>query len=386
MTGKIQRSIAAVVAVGALALVSACGSGSTSAGSSNSPTSTGSSNSPSSGGGSVTEDSLFNSTETIPTLPKVTPPPRGSKVWIITCGLSASGCANAAETDETVMKSVLGWDVTLFDGKLTPATYIAGIDQAIVAGAKAIVLVAIDCTSVQPALEKAKAAGIPVIGSGSYDCTGSNSGLLQLGDIGGAPQSQWEYAGKKLADYVAYSTNGSGKVILTTEPDFRIVAADAAAFKTELAAVCPKCQIVSEDPALAAELGNGAAATKLGTALVQNPDASIIVAPSDAQVSYIQQAVRTAGSSIPIVTFGGTSTDVQYIKSGQLTASLALDDVYQGWVVADSVSRLLAGQKTATSLPFGAVFIDKTHNLPSSNTFATPLDYQTAFKTAWGLQ
>lgn len=325
--------------------------------------------------------------QTLPTLPAVAAKP-GANVWIVTCSLEAVGCAVAANAMKTVMENILKWKVTLFDGKLTPATYSAGISQAIVAHADAIVLEAIDCSSVKPALIQAKNAGIPVVSQAGYDCSdpsqGGGKSLFVSSDLGGSAGAQFRAQGVALAQYVAAETKGKARIVIATEPDFQVVVAELEGFKEELGRVCPTCKIQAEAPALGADLASGAAAAKLNSAILQNPDANIMVAMQDSQLPYVTNAIRTSPNKLPIVSSGGSEADIQRIENKTIVGVMANDFGLSGWTTSDTTVRLLANAKPIVVDPV-ATLVDSAHNLPASGGFVATVDYRGAYSKAWGV-
>src|ERR1700678_449851 len=69
----------------------------------------------------------------------------GKSVWVISCGQVEASCAEIADAAMSAGKA-LGWNMTLFDGKLDPTLYSQGILQAIAAHASGIFTVAVDCS------------------------------------------------------------------------------------------------------------------------------------------------------------------------------------------------------------------------------------------------
>src|SRR4051794_4081112 len=96
-------------------------------------------------------------------------PPAHLNVWVITCSMSAEGCADPAKGFADAAQA-LGWSTHLVDGKLDPGTYNAAVRDAIAAKANAIVLVSVDCALTKASLQAAKAAGILVGGLYGLDC------------------------------------------------------------------------------------------------------------------------------------------------------------------------------------------------------------------------
>ncbi|PRZ34776.1 monosaccharide ABC transporter substrate-binding protein (CUT2 family) [Antricoccus suffuscus] len=377
MLGHTKTRIAAVVATLALAVLTGCSSTSNSAGSS---TGVDTSNGPS-------LKDLASNEQKLPDLSPVKTE-AGKNVWIVSCSLEAVGCAGLAGDIKSIMEDHLKWNVTMFDGKLTPATYSAGINQAIVAHAAAIVLVAIDCSSVKTSLQKAKQAGIQVVSVAGFDCPdpsqGGGESLFTSADLGGSPGKQFGASGTALADYAAAQSKGKGKIVVATEPDFQVVVVELEEFKKELAKVCPDCTIAAEAPALGADLANGSAAAKLNSIVLQHPEANLLVALQDSQLPYVTNAMRTSTIKLPIIASGGTEADIEMIKNGTIEGVMANDTALSAWLVADTTARLMAGAPTIQIDPVSTL-VDKDRNLPASGPYVINTDYQAAFPKAWGV-
>jgi ribose transport system substrate-binding protein len=337
--------------------------------------------------GAATLDELAARKQTLPDLPKVDAQ-SGKSVWIVTCSLEASGCSGLASQVKDVMESRLHWKVTTFDGKLKPATYTAGIQQALVAHAAGIVLIAIDCSSVKPALTSAKAANVPVVAVAGYDCSdpsqGGGESLMHTADLGGSPSEQYAAQGRALAEYVAAQSDGKAKAIVATEPDFQVVKTELAAFKDQLEQGCSGCELAAEAPALGADLASGAAASKLSSVVLQHPTADVMVALQDSQLAYVTNAMRTSAKKLRVLSSGGTSTDVQLIKNGTIAGVMANDFSLGSWVAADFMVRLLAKTEPVVVKPVYTL-MDKDHNLPASGGFKAPVAYESLYSKAWGV-
>ena len=368
------------LAAALLVMVAACGS----SGTKSSPTTAAQGGNSSS---APTLAQLAGATQKLPSLPNVTPP-SGKSVWVISCGQAATGCALATGQVQAVLQSPLNWKVTVFDGKLTPTGYSAGINQALVAHADAIVLIAIDCDLVKPALQEAKTAGVPVIDSDGYDCTDPSQGggpsLVINSDIGGSPTAGAEADGKALADYAAAQSNGTGQFIVPTQPDFHVEVVELAAFENEFKQVCSGCKIAAEVPIISADLASGAATSKFSSALLQHPSATYVAALLDPQLTYVTDALRTSGKHLPVLTVGGSAADLQLVKNGTIQGLMASDLDLGAWITADTVVRTLAKASLVKYQSPVLTLVDKNRNLPQSGGYTVPVDYKFAYTKAWG--
>jgi ribose transport system substrate-binding protein len=298
--------------------------------------------------------------------------------------MEAPGSAYVANTVKEIMSERLSWNVTIFDGKGEPARYATGIQQALVAHADGIILVAVDCETAQPALESAKSANVPVVSLAGFDCPNDES-LITAADFGGSAKAQYGSEGVALAEYVAAQTEGQAKAIVATEPDLQSTVTEFEEFKSTLTKLCPECEITAEAPALIADIANGSAAQKLSQVMLQNPDANVLVALQDAELEYISNALRTASQQLPVLAAGPLPTDPQMIENGSLQGVMAYDANMSMWVIVDNMVRLLAGTQ-AVVVPSVFTLMDKEHNLPASGGFVAPVDYEKAYLKSWGVK
>ena len=95
--------------------------------------------------------------------------PEKLKVTAITCLSILHGCVSPAVGLQHAGEA-LGWDVTVVDGGGNPSKQNSAILDAVSAGSKVIVLVAVDPAAVQLGLKAAKDAGVLVVsGSNGID-------------------------------------------------------------------------------------------------------------------------------------------------------------------------------------------------------------------------
>ncbi|MFT4009452.1 MAG: sugar ABC transporter substrate-binding protein [Nocardioidaceae bacterium] len=329
--------------------------------------------------------SLAKGNFSVPELPKLTVP-KSKNVWLIPCGSAAPGCAYYVNEAKKAFQDQLGWKVTVYDGQFTPATQSAGIQQAITAHADAIGLVAIDCAGVKPALQNAKKAGIPVVTLAAFDCSESSQGgtesLFVQGDPGGSAPALAEGQGSSLAEYIG-ALNPNAKILLETEPEVQLVGTAAKAFKADLPKYCPGCTVVTEMPAMLADIGNGKAAAQLSAALLQHQDVDTIVATQDAELTYTMNALRTATKKYDVISTGGMESDLQLIKSGQMSGIMGNDPLLTTYEWVDTTVRSVL-KEPVVQFPFASALVDSEHNTDADGNFVPLLDVKSKFHASWG--
>ena len=398
-----------MTAVLAAALVAACSSGGTS----------------STAGGSATSQASTSATSTltkvwvpgVPTLEQLyqgnygapdasSPPPAKNKsIWWISCGQTVITCADEAAAAQQAAKA-LGWSFHLYDGNLgTAGAYSTGIKTAIAAKASAIVDQGFACPFAEQALEQAKAANIPVIGSGALDCSNTGGPQLftvpnQYGDVVKTQANYWELAGKTGADFLIDATEGKAQVIDNAgdSETQQVMLNDA--FLSELKK-CPGCSVV--DTVSWTNTGlvpNGAWINSFRTSLLKYPSANAIYIPFDLMTTTLggAQAVRAAGrticTSVPAsgncvvgVEDEGSSQGLDLDRQGQWTADASAQSFpWLGWAAIDELNRFFNHQPAASEgWGFGAV--DKQHGLPATpgTNFTPTVNYAADYLKAWGV-
>lgn len=320
-------------------------------------------------------------------------PEPGKSMWIIPCAEVNEGCATPAAGAKEAAEE-LGWKVTIFDGKFDPNEFSAGVNQAVAAGADAIVLVAIDCQAIQGALEHAKAAEVTVVGIYSYDCNdplsgGTGSEALFTGTVqySGSQAEHYEEYGALRADLIIAETKGEAKTINITNNEFLNVAYVDKGFVEEMEK-CSGCEIVDTIDLTGQDFTGNTIQTKVAAAIQRYPEAnSVKVAYDGVALLGAAAAIAESGRSEELYVQGGEGfPDVVQImvENGGIDSELGLPARWIGWAATDTVNRLMNGDEPADS---GAGFqaIDKRNADDFANGYDGNVNYKAAYRKAWGL-
>jgi len=380
------------LAVSALALA-ACGSGSGSSGESDSGSTTGGST----GAATTTDAAVVTDAKaaveagyegTFQTPPTDGPAAQqGKKVWAVACIAAAPGCQTPVEAFKAAGQ-VLGWDVTLADGKADPAVYNSVIQQAIAAKADGIALMSIDCPSVKNSLTAAKQAGIPVVTMYSFDCDdpklGGNEKLFD--STTPSPTGEFFSAGGDLgAQWIIAKTDGKAKIVYVTADTYNNAAYIRDAFHKRLE-TCAGCEIVSEINAPTGDNASGALVQKVETAMQQHPDTNVLALWADTKTVVLAQTIKKLKAEHPdLIVMGGEGNpeNMPLIADGVQDVAIGVPMKWLGWAAADALNRIFAGeQPVAESL--GYQIIDKDHGLPADASAWVPsVDYEAAYTKVW---
>jgi len=394
-----RMAAAAVALIAAIMLVAGCSSSS----SSSAPTASTSATAPASGSDAGTASSGVPAAVT--TLLDAgykgtfqAPPASGPKaaagksVWVISCGQVEASCAEIADAAMSAGKA-LGWNMTLFDGKLDPTLYSQGILQAIAAHASGIFTVAVDCSIATSPLKQAKAAGIATVGVSNFDCndpmadTGPplySTYVKYTGITGyGTTYADWK---KYNAAWIIAQTDGKAKVINSYSPGYLVAEYQNQGFMEEMK-LCPGCSVASNLGITATEQAGTGAQEALQTAITQNPQANAVqVGVSGWFGRFANAAIRSSGRTNLAV--AGDECDTAAIAAikagGPEQMCVARDFGWESWAAMDELNRQFASPGSApVGEGLGFEIVDKTHNLPSGSTWTAPFNYESAYEKIW---
>jgi ribose transport system substrate-binding protein len=385
---KHRRLTVSTVGVVVSAIVlTACSSGS--GGSSDA----GSGSSNSSSADKAALDELFKGSEGTP--PTSSPPAaKGKSVWWISCGQVSAACSGYAAAGETAAKAI-GWDFHVADGNLNMANGEAtALRTALAAHPDAIILDAFSCSGVQPELQQAQQQGIPVLGLETTDCSDAGTGpsLFTVPMIYSETypdnKAWWTGWGTWSGDFIAADSGGHAKIIAAPgqgDPQFDLL---SAGFKDSLSK-CSGCTVINVPWTLADLAPNGPWITALRNALVKNPDADYVWFPFDfnAVESGGAKAVLQSGSKAKVISNTGLGEVLDLVRSGQVYAEASSrSSEWESWAAMDELNRHFNGQPSVPE-GLGYISITKDHNLPSEagSSYQTPVDFEAAYKKAWGV-
>jgi ribose transport system substrate-binding protein len=300
----------------------------------------------------------------------------GKKVVFITCGFEAEGC-NLPGKAAKEAGTALGWDVTVVDGKFDPRIYSRAIQNAIDDNADGIIIDAIDASAISGPLKAARAKGIVV---GSYDSLNEVSETGVSYDV----QASTEAQGKAMADYMIWKTDGKTNAFVLNAPEFK--APFAWTDTTEkLIEECSSCSITGSQKFTA-----GDAATRLPQLTVssvrQNPDTNVMIASYDAAMLASIPSMDQAGilEDVKVGTFNGVSPALELIRKGQLTASVGGAMEWGAWASMDNMNRMLAGEEAIEqNVPIRLITAENIDTIEPGGPWTGDIDFRAEYQKIW---
>lgn len=311
----------------------------------------------------------------------------GKTIWYVSVGLSipfeqfiTQGLEEAADA--------VGAKVVTFDGKGSTSEEARGIQQGIRSGADVIIASGFPPSVVKPALEEAKAAGIPVITADSQD-----PGPLVPGTppavVANATHSFSE-PGKMLADSIVADSEGDANTIFLSTPDIGLGnTLEEEAFKEEYERLCPECELKIEPVPIAQW---SSLTTKTASMLRANPDVNYLAPGFDGMVTFMLPAIQSSGATdVQIASFNATPSVMTELKNGNVVfADAGGPNLIQGWAFGDQAFRVLAGVEPLEDLGikdrmFDASNIDSLDLEAQESTWYTDQDYAAIYEELWGV-
>ncbi|WP_196804164.1 substrate-binding domain-containing protein [Marmoricola sp. URHB0036] len=315
--------------------------------------------------------------------------PKGKDVWLVSTGMGIEYSVRVAKAAKQAATD-LGWNFHVFDAKFDPNQMLTGVQQAVVAHASGIIVSNIDCATVKNAAQQAKAAGIPIIGIESADCSPSVYSHV-VSYAGKASLQHWlRDFGKAQATWVIAKTNGQAKVVLNTETDTASTLGTTVGIKEQLKQ-CSTCKILEDATWVSSDYGPGLQ-TKIQQAMVKHPDANSFIPSYDSVMTQSggAQALKSTGrmSQLAIAGGEGSSAGIAQIRGGDGMQMCAGESgEWETYSAFDALVRSFLKRDTSeVDTGNGIQVCDKAHNMPpTGKAYTPPVDFVSAYRKLWGL-
>lgn len=327
------------------------------------------------------------------------PPPgpaavEGKNVYAVACGLNAPGCSVPAEAIQEAGK-VLGWNVTVADGQLTPEGEVAAMKEAVTGGADGVITIGMDCSTAKAGFEAVHKAGIPIVAGLGSDCNEypeANNSEPQVTKMVGFVKANnslelYTRLGELHAAWTIAATNGEAKIITVGFPVFSETTNLDTKYKEVIENECSGCEILAEKELPAAALANPEAENVASSLLQQYPEATVFETDNDSYVGLIGQALAKSGNKdIKVISNEGYPNIFKLIEEGYVTAGIVEPQKAFYWGTADTLNRIFAGEKPS-EIPnegYEAGLVEKDLNLPpAGQEFETEPEFEKAFTEIW---
>ncbi|CCG04006.1 sugar ABC transporter substrate-binding protein [Blastococcus saxobsidens] len=282
--------------------------------------------------------------------------------------------------------ATVGVDLQVCDGGANPSQVGGCLEQAIGAGAAAIVTDSIPYGMAANGIEAARAAGIPVI-IGNQLPSDEQPADETLAYVN-APTSEMVAT---VADWMTVDSGGDATVVLQKVTDNPSTIAFAEAGEEAFAENCPDCTVVVNEVSAS---NFPLIPSSTSAAILSNPDTGYVLSEFEVfvqpTIAGIQQTPNA--DQIQIGTAAASLDGLQQLADDQqLQADVAQNFRYQGWATADAIFRLVAGQEVPEYdvsyrlfTPANIGDIELTEEAQASGEWFGPTDYEQEFAALWG--
>jgi len=319
------------------------------------------------------------------------PAAKNKRIFIISAGQSSISSEIPAEGAAAAAKAI-GWNVTILDGKLDPSIYGSLVSQAVAEGANGIVLDAVDCSTAEQPLRKAKAMGIKTVAIYAFDCndpvggdggpslisTCVNFDNLACDNLGAFTES---YA-RDQANYIIANSKDKAKVLVLQDPEFTVLKYTALGFDDQIAH-SGGSQVVATLDFTASDLGPKLT-QMIQAELLKYPQINWIKSPyTYATIDGLEQAIANQPGKYKVMGGEGFQPELQLVQKGVVTAVNIIDSTWVGWAAIDSLNSAFTNKPTYPS-GIGWIIADAHHNVPADASYVPSIPFMSEFEKAWG--
>lgn len=311
----------------------------------------------------------------------------GKTVYYIPISLQVPYFAIELDAVTEALESV-GATVRGCDGQFAPTSVVQCMDQAIGAGAAAVVTSAVPYEMASAGYEKLRAANIPTQLAIAAPPADGNipEGLHYL------EQEFMTHPAQRLASKaIIADSDGKANVLFMKIIDSAALIGSGQAGIDEFAENCAECvvEVVEVSGARADEIPS-----VVSTKLLANPNIDYIMPQTAAHLANTITGIQNANATdrVKIATTTGSLAGLQVQKSNPAVLANASSSIhYSGWIIGDSVVRMIVGDEVPTTYPpvyriFEASNIgslDLTPEAERTNAWFGPATYVEGFQALW---
>jgi ribose transport system substrate-binding protein len=280
----------------------------------------------------------------------------------------------------------LGWTVTVIDGKGSPTSWLAGMNQAIALKPDGIAMFA-DAASLQGPIKAGVAQGIKFVGLHAAGLPGPQPDLSLFVNIEEDPRA----IGKAEADWAIADSNGTARVVVLSHNEYAIAKVKSTATVDEIKA-CGGCKVLDYVNSPASEAAQRQ--PQLTTSWVQRfglPFYATSVGDND--WDFAVPVLRSGGVSpdqVKLIGADGNRSAYDRIRKGDQYQVVTVSEPIelQAWQAIDELNRAMHNDP-----PSGFVqppFLVTRENIHSEggdqNTLIPSNDYKKHYLEIWGIK
>jgi ribose transport system substrate-binding protein len=280
----------------------------------------------------------------------------------------------------------LGWSVTVIDGKGSPTSWLAGMNQAIALKPEGIALFA-DAASLQDPIKAGVAQGIKFVGLHAAGLPGPQPDLKLFVNIEEDPRE----IGKAEADWAIADSNGAARVVILSHNEYAIAKVKSMATKDEVEK-CSGCKVLDYANSPASEAAQRQ--PQLTTSWVQRFGTPLYATSvGDNDWDFAVPVLRSGGvkpADFKLIGADGNRSAYDRIRKGDQYQVVTVSEPIelQAWQAVDELNRAMHDEP-----PSGFVqppFLVTPENIHAEggdkNTFIPSNNYKDHYLEIWGLK
>ncbi len=325
--------------------------------------------------------------------PATSPAPKaGTKLTIIPEQMASTGSSRPAEAVEAQARK-LGWVPKISDGQGKPEVQLNALNTAVDEKVDAVLLIFVDTTRVQSAIQRALAAGIKVVTLGSLKNTPDT-----VPDV----SFDWLRSGESIAQYAVWKSGGDLGMLQMRNTDLYITVNGqykGSQEYLEQPGNCPSCEIVTKDWSLATfeDPTIGPAAQSVAT-LLSRPSLNW-VSCFDSCLFRVSNGLNRSGFAEKVsgAGFDCNPENLDIIRSGGSQKVCFADPrEWLAFAAIDNINRMTNGQEPfdyTPAIPVALFDRDSLESLPPEQSreletegWQGNYDFRAQFEKLWGIK
>lgn len=282
----------------------------------------------------------------------------------------------------------VGISLRICNGNSDPTQVSVCVDQAVDAGAGAVITDSIPYALAVNAFEHARAKDIPVLITDQI-ADATHPADRKLGYLDGAGRTMLT----AVADWVIADSKGKAEVVINQSTDSPSSIAYVEAAQQEFGKLCSACKVVINKISSA---DFSLIASSTSSTLLRNPGTGYVISEFDHYLQSTLGGVQQSGRSAA-VKGGSAAAQISGLRMLRSKNFLHVDvgqaSAYQGWADADAALRLMLGQRLpAYIIPIrlftreNVADLKLTGEAEASGEWFGPTDFPSHFAGLWGAE
>lgn len=271
------------------------------------------------------------------TTPLASTLPSGTTFALLQCATPV--CALMGQILQGAADS-LGVELQPVNGGVSASSMQAAMSSIIELRPSAVLVPPVEPAAIRGQLDELDSMSTPIVSAGMVGVGDYPFDANLLGDENHA------LVGQLLADWAMAEEGENSKFVFYNNPELSFSALIRTGFEQEVESLCGSCSVRVTDVSIA-DVGTKAPGLVVSD-LQRNPDTDVAVFATSETSTGLPAALKVAGIDIKTVGYGPSPGGLQDIKSGGITAGLAIDFGLAWWTQMDIAARLVAGEEIPT--------------------------------------